>query len=67
MPEHEQLVRALLAAAGISPDEDEVAELVEKYAVYRAIADAQYEVAEAAEEPGELIFDVERLGGPPGA
>lgn len=64
MSEHEAFVRALLAAAGLRPDENEIAHLVERVGPYRAIAEAQYRVADAAEEPGDLIFDVGRLGDP---
>ncbi len=64
MSEDEGFVRALLVVAGLRIDEDEVAHLVERVGPYRAIAEAQYRVAEAAEEPGDLIFDVGRLGDP---
>jgi hypothetical protein len=54
----EEIVRGLLSSSGITPDPDEVDQLIAKYPVYREIAAAQYRVPEALEELPDLVLDV---------
>jgi hypothetical protein len=56
--EHEQVVRGLIASSGITPDPDEVEQLRLKYPVYREMAERQYLIPEALEEPSDLILDL---------
>jgi hypothetical protein len=52
----EDTVRSALAAAGLSPSDDEVAVMVEGYADYRAAIDALYAVPEARYASPALVF-----------
>jgi hypothetical protein len=52
----ETSVRAMLAAAGVVPSEDEVAALCTGYPAYRASVDALYDVAEARYADPALRF-----------
>jgi hypothetical protein len=52
----EPAVRGMLAAAGLSPSEDEVAALCDGYPAFRASVDALYEVAEARYADPALRF-----------
>jgi hypothetical protein len=52
----ESAVRGMLAAAGLSPSEDEVAALCDGYPSFRASVDALYEVAEARYADPALRF-----------
>jgi ABC-type nitrate/sulfonate/bicarbonate transport system substrate-binding protein len=53
----EGTVRSALAAAGLSPSDDEVAVMVEGYADYRAAIDALYAVPEARHASSALVFN----------
>jgi hypothetical protein len=53
----ESTVRALLAAARLSPSEDEVAGLVAMYPDYRAGIEALYAVPETRYANPALVFD----------
>jgi hypothetical protein len=52
----EATVRGMLAAAGVTPSEDEVAALCAGYPAFRASVDALYDVAEARYADPALRF-----------
>jgi hypothetical protein len=52
----EATVRGMLAAAGVSPSQDEVAALCDGYPAFRASVDALYEVAGARYADPALRF-----------
>jgi hypothetical protein len=52
----EETVRALVDAAALRPDAEEMAELVRVYPVFRAGLDALYAVPEARYESPSLVF-----------
>lgn len=52
----ESAVRGMLAAAGLSPSEDEVAALCDGYPAFRASVDALYDVADARYADPALRF-----------
>jgi hypothetical protein len=55
-PSAEQTVRALIAAARIRPDAQELAELVRVYPTFRAALDQLYDVPDARYAPPGLVF-----------
>lgn len=52
----EEIVRALVDAAGVNPSEAEFAQMVADYPEYRAKLDALYDVPMIKEEEPQLIF-----------
>jgi len=50
VPDHEPLVRQLLAASGLTPSEEEVRQLVAMYPILRMKADRLYEL-DLADQP----------------
>jgi hypothetical protein len=52
----DQTVRALIAAAGLRPDAEELAELVRVYPTFRAALDQLYDVPDARYAPPALVF-----------
>jgi hypothetical protein len=55
-PACEATVRGMLAAAGLSPSQDEIAALCAGYPAFRASVDALYDVAEARYADPALRF-----------
>ena len=53
----EATVRALVAAAGIEPSEDELATLIAGYPELRSRMDAMHALTEARYESPSLVFD----------
>lgn len=56
----EETVRALAAAAGIRPDDEELAELIRVYPRFRAALDELYAVQEARYASPALVFSAVR-------
>ena len=52
-----ELVRAVLAAAGLEPGEDEIAELSDAYPALRAAVESLYRVPGMEEERPALSFE----------
>jgi hypothetical protein len=53
----ETTVRAFLAAAGLTPSEEEIATLVAQYPMHKAGIESLYAIPEARYESPALIFD----------
>lgn len=58
-PDHSATVRALLAAAGIAPPDEEIAELSQSYPRLRAAADSLYTDEAARFLPAFFPVDVD--------